>query len=172
MANTMTGRVLEIGDTLTIPTKGGSSITRRELILDCTRHDQYTGEKLFENHPAFEFSNNKCAELDNCAVNDIVTVSFDLMGRFYVAQDGTRRNMTSIRGYKVDVVRKANGVQAPQPMMQQQTPQPYQQPQAQPTVTADPMAEALKVAQARHVQQVQAPQPIQQPLPLPNDLPF
>lgn len=170
MANTMTGRVLEIGDTLTIPTKGGSSITRRELILDCTRHDQYTGEKLFENHPAFEFSNSKCAELDNCAVNDIVTVSFDLMGRFYVAQDGTRRNMTSIRGYKVDVVRKANGVQAPQP--QQPTPQPYQQPQAQPTVTADPMAEALKVAQSRHVQQVQAPQPIQQPLPLPNDLPF
>lgn len=170
MANTMTGRVLEIGDTLTIPTKGGSSITRRELILDCTRHDQYTGEKLFENHPAFEFSNNKCAELDNCAVNDIVTVSFDLMGRFYVAQDGTRRNITSIKGYKVDVVRKANGDQAPQP--QQPTPQPYQQPQAQPTVTADPLAEALKVAQARHVQQVQAPQPIQQPLPLPNDLPF
>ena len=46
MANQITGRIIEIGQTVQIPSKnGGSSFTKREFILDATTYDPYTGER-------------------------------------------------------------------------------------------------------------------------------
>ena len=40
MANQITGRITEIGQTVQIPSKnGGSSFTKREFILDATTYD-------------------------------------------------------------------------------------------------------------------------------------
>lgn len=57
MANQITGRIIEIGQTVQIPSKnGGSSFTKREFILDATTYDPYTGERSeYENIIPLEF---------------------------------------------------------------------------------------------------------------------
>lgn len=57
MANQITGRIIEIGQTVQIPSKsGGSSFIKREFILDATTYDPYTGERSeYENIIPLEF---------------------------------------------------------------------------------------------------------------------
>ncbi len=86
MANQITGRIIEIGQTVQIPSKnGGSSFTKREFILDATTYDPYTGERSeYENIIPLEFSGDKCTELDRFNRGDVVTVLFvyrDVLGR-------------------------------------------------------------------------------------------
>lgn len=102
MANQITGRITEIGQTVQIPSKnGGSSFTKREFILDATTYDPYTGERSeYENVIPLEFSGDKCAELDRFNQGDVVTVSFVLQGRSWTNQDGELKRMASIRCYK------------------------------------------------------------------------
>lgn len=156
MANTITGRVYSVGQTQAIPTKnGGQPFYKRELVLDATRYDQYTGEKGFENYPMFEFSGDKCKDLDGLQVGAVVTVSFDLQGSFFDAQDGTKKNFTRVRGYKIEV--KSASVQAPMPQ-----PQPQQAPQSQ----------YQQQYQQQMQQQYQPPQGGMPPHPGKEHLPF
>jgi single-stranded DNA-binding protein len=129
MANQITGRIIEIGQTVQIPSKnGGSSFTKREFILDATTYDPYTGERSeYENVIPLEFSGDKCAELDRFNQGDVVTVSFVLQGRSWTNQDGELKRMASIRCYKIDA---RGGVSQSQQTtsVQQPAPQsPYQQ---------------------------------------------
>lgn len=131
MANQITGRIIEIRQTVQIPSKsGGSPFTKREFILDATTYDPYTGERSeYENIIPLEFSGDKCAELDRFKQGDVVTVSFVLQGRSWTNQDGELKRMASIRCYKIDA---HGGVSQSQQttLVQQATPQPtYQQPQ-------------------------------------------
>lgn len=98
MANQITGRIIEIGQTVQISSKnGGSSFTKREFILDATTYDPYTGERSeYENIIPLEFSGDKCAELDRYKNDDVVTVSFVLQGRSWTNQDGELKRMASI----------------------------------------------------------------------------
>lgn len=121
MANQMTGRVYGISPIQTIQTKSGQPFVKREIILDVTRFDPYTGERdKYENFPMFEFMGDKCKELDACKVGDVVTISFDLQGSFFDGEDCKKRNFTRVRGYKLEVKGKAvqNTKQAPQPQPQ------------------------------------------------------
>lgn len=131
MANQITGRIIEIGQIVQIPSKtGGNSFTKREFILDATTYDPYTGERSeYENIIPLEFSGDKCAELDRFNQGDVVTVSFVLQGRSWTNQDGELKRMASIRCYKIDV--RGGVSQPPQNApVQQPAPQPtYQQPQ-------------------------------------------
>lgn len=104
MANQVTGRIIEIGQTVQIPSKtGGNSFTKREFVLDATTHDPYTGERNeYENILPLEFSGDKCAELDRFRNGDVVTVSFVLQGRSWTNQDGELKRMVSIRCYKIE----------------------------------------------------------------------
>lgn len=104
MANQITGRIIEIGQTVQIPSKnGGSSFTKREFILDATTYDPYTGERSeYENIIPLEFSGDKCTELDRFNLDDVVTVSFVLQGRSWTNQDGELKRMASIRCYKIE----------------------------------------------------------------------
>ena len=104
MANQITGRIIEIGQTVQIPSKnGGSSFTKREFILDATTYDPYTGERSeYENIIPLEFSGDKCTELDRFNQGDVVTVSFVLQGRSWTNQDGEFKRMVSIRCYKIE----------------------------------------------------------------------
>ena len=65
MANQITGRIIEIGQTVQIPSKnGGSSFTKREFILDATTYDPYTGERSeYENVIPLEFSGENVQNL-------------------------------------------------------------------------------------------------------------
>lgn len=56
MANTITGRIIQIGNTEQVPTKDLSkAFLRREIVIDATRYDPWTGERSgFENTPALD----------------------------------------------------------------------------------------------------------------------
>lgn len=131
MANQITGRIIEIGQTVQIPSKnGGSSFTKREFILDATTYDPYTGERSeYENVIPLEFSGDKCAELDRFNHGDVVTVSFMIQGRSWTNQDGELKRMASIRCYKIDA---RGGVSQSQQTTSVQQPAPQSTYQQQP----------------------------------------
>lgn len=128
MANQITGRIIEIGQTVQIPSKnGGSSFIKREFILDATTYDPYTGERSeYENILPLEFSGDKCADLDRFSQGDVVTVSFVLQGRSWTNQVGELKHMASIRCYKIEgrggvsQSPQTASIQLPQPNYQQQ----------------------------------------------------
>lgn len=124
MVNKQTGRVLAIGQTQSIALKDGKTILKRELLLDCTRFDPYTGERdAFENTPLFEFSGDKAvALLDNIQVGQVVSVSFDLQGTKY-EKDGQTKYFTRVRPYAIEDVKAKT--------QQQVTQQPISQPASQ-----------------------------------------
>lgn len=129
MSNQITGRLIEIGQTVQIPSKnGGNPFLKREFLLDATTHDPYTGERSqYENILPLELSGDKCSELDNYRVGDVITVSFALQGREWTNQDGQVKRMVSIRCYKLEARRPVQQVaQVAQPV--QTTVQPAPQP--------------------------------------------
>lgn len=134
MSNQITGRLIEIGQTVQIPTKnGGNLFLKREFLLDATTHDPYTGERnQYENILPLELSGDKCSELDNYRVGDALTVSFALQGRSWTNQDGQTKRMASIRCYKLEprkpTVTQTTQQVSPQPQTAPQTENPtYQQ---------------------------------------------
>lgn len=124
MANQITRRLAAIGQTVQIPSKtGGSPFLKREFLLDATTHDPYTGERSqYENIVPLEVSGEKCAELDNFSVGEIITVSFALQGREWTNQDGQTRRMVSIRCYRIERRNQQRQAAAPQPTPQYQAP--------------------------------------------------
>lgn len=124
MANQITGRIIEIGQTVQIPPKnGGTPFAKREFLLDATTYDPYTGERSeYENIVPLEFSGDKCTELDKFKDGDIVTISFTLQGRSWTNADGALKRMTSVRCLKIE-----SRINVSQPI--QATSQPVQQPQ-------------------------------------------
>lgn len=123
------GRIHKIGNVEVIKTASGSEFKKRELVLDASRFDPLTGEKMFDNFPCFEFVQDKVALLDDLKPLQVVTVSFDLQGREYT-KDGQTKYITTVRGYKIEArpVAQQAETQAPQP--QGYTQQGYaQQPQ-------------------------------------------
>lgn len=131
MSNTITGRLVQIGQTVQIPSKsGGSPFLKREFLLDATTYDPYTGERSqYENIVPLEVSGDKCAELDSFKTGDVITVSFALQGREWTNQDGQVRRMVSVRCYRLE---------ARKPVQQQQMAQTVQQPMPQPTPAYQP----------------------------------
>lgn len=103
MANQITGKILHIYPTQQIPSKDGvKTITKRGIVIDCTRFDQYTGERGFENTPMLEFIGDRCAELDKYQVGQIVTISFDVQGTRYRNKDSVEQIFTRIQPYRIE----------------------------------------------------------------------
>lgn len=119
MANTITGIILFIGQTVAVPTnnQNGQPFYKRELVLDASRIEQFT-QRRFENYPKFEFVGNNCAILDQFQVGQIVTVSFVLSGR-KIEKNGQVSYFTNVTGYNVELYQR-------QPQMVQQPQQAYQ----------------------------------------------
>lgn len=119
MENTITGKILLIGQTEVIPVPNSQTpFYKRELVLDASRFDQYSGKK-FENYPKFEFTGNNCSILDQFPVGSLVTVSFVLSGR-KAEKDGQISFFTNVTGYKIEAYSR-NGYQ-PQPAQPQPIP--------------------------------------------------
>ena len=97
----VTGIIERIGDIIPIPSKDGQrTFNKRDLFLDLTTYDRYTGEPR-ANHVAMEFSGNRCTALDGFNVGDRITVSFVLSGSNYTSSTGEQKNFTRIVGYEV-----------------------------------------------------------------------
>lgn len=127
MALKVIGKVHSVGQTQQIASKnGGQPFLKREIVLDATRYDGLTGERGYDNFPMFEFSGDKCAELDAFKRGDVVEVSFELQGSFYKDKDNVERNFTRVRAYRIEPY-AVKSKPAPQPQAQQ-TQTAYQQP--------------------------------------------
>lgn len=116
MANTITGRIRKITPTKAIVSeKTGNTYYKREVILDATRYDPYTGDKLFDNFPMLEFGGEEaCRSLDAYKEGDIVTISFDLNGREYADKNtGEVKYFTTVRGYRIENKSRNNQAYAP-----------------------------------------------------------
>ena len=130
----ITGRVIALSAVQEIPSReaGKPAMKKRELYLDMTMYDPYTGERSErENKPLLEFGGDKVLEklaALNLQKDDVVTVSFAIQGTPYKDQQtGKMKVFTAIRCYDVDVVRKAGQQQAQQQYVQQQPQQQVQQ---------------------------------------------
>lgn len=128
MANQITGKVLHIYPAETITGKSGNGITKRAILIDCTRFDPYTGERGFENTPLLEFIGEKCNELNNFQPGQVVTVTFDVCGTKYKNKDGVENIFTRVRPCKIELrqVRTQQSDQTQQSQQAQYQPQ-YQQ---------------------------------------------
>lgn len=125
MNNQITGRLVWVGQTFQIPSKtGGVPFLKREFLLDATTYDPYTGQRNeYENILPLEVSGDKCTELDQFKIGDVITVSFALQGRSWTNQDGELKRMASIRCYKLEI-RRTTGQPAAQPVQQTYQPAP------------------------------------------------
>lgn len=133
MANQITGKILYIYPAETIVGKSGNGITKRSIVIDCTRFDQYTGERGYENTPMLEFIGEKCNELDNFHLGDIVAITFDIQGTKYTNKDGVESVFTRVQPYRIELkqmrtqVAQHHSYQPAQPQHQQSVQQPEQQ---------------------------------------------
>lgn len=142
MANTQSGRIINIAPIQTFRTQSGNEYLKREITLDATRFDPYTGERdKFENFPTFEFGGQLAKDLDNFRPGQVVTITFELSGTKYQdKQTGETKYFTRIRGYKIEP-RQQSAPQSQQTAPQQQSPQPQPQrpaPQPQPLYQMPP----------------------------------
>ena len=135
MANEIYGTIDCIGRTEQIPSKtGGQPFLKREIVIDASSYNNQTGEK-YENHPAIEFNGDRCSLLDNFQKGQRVKIAFELRGNAWTRQDGTVKYITSVRGYKIELVQtKQQQPAASQPVSDQ----PYQTVYAQPTPPPPP----------------------------------
>lgn len=104
MANTISGKVLAISAIISVSSKvqGKQPTQMRQLWLDCTRFDPYTGERSqYENTPLLDFKGENMKLLDDVKVGDVVTVTFDVNGYKYKDEQGNTKVFTSIRPYQL-----------------------------------------------------------------------
>ncbi len=146
MANQITGKIYKMTPTQAIVSpKTGNTFYKREIVLDASRFDQYTGERKFDNYPMLEFSGEQgCRLLDQFKEGELVTVSFDLNGTQYQdKQTGETRYFTRVRAYKIEraglqAQPQGQTAQAPQaPAPAQAAPQPQRQGEAFPPEVND-----------------------------------
>ncbi len=100
MAFQISGIIQHIGNTLRIPYQG-KVFKKRELVLDCSYRNQFTGQMERANYPKFEFTSNHVDDLNDFNIGDIVTVSFSLNGS-RSEKDGQVRYFTNVQGYKIE----------------------------------------------------------------------
>lgn len=150
----ITGRVIALSNVQEIPSSeaGKPAMKKRELYLDMTMYDPYTGERSErENKPLLEFGGDKVIEklgALNLQKDDVVTVSFAIQGTPYKdKQTGKNRVFTSIRCYDVEVVRRANQ------MVQAQNITSQPQPQAAPAPAPQPVQQPVQQIQQNQGQQ-------------------
>ena len=162
MSYTIQGKVLSIGQVQQLPSKDPSRpFYKRELVIDCTRHDPVTGQRSpYENTPMLEFTGDIVRELDSIQVGQFVIVTFEVQGTKYVDKNTRQEKIfTRLRPFKIDRnqfdVPAMPQVQGQQPMMAQQ----------QPAMTYDPLSQTYQP------QPQAAPQPVQQKL-FNEELPF
>lgn len=119
MANTMTGRVLSVGNVEEIPSKnGGEPFRKRVVVLNCSRSN--FGE-VYENYPSFEFSGKHVDDPVDFSVGDIVTIYFALQGtKYQKSPNDPVKYFNTISGYKIEKYQRVTQTQQQAPPSPQQ----------------------------------------------------
>ena len=100
MAFQISGIIQHIGNTESIPYQD-KVFKKRELVLDCSYRNQFTGQIERANYPKFEFTGIHVDDLNGFNMGDIVTVSFSLNGS-RSEKDGQVRYFTNVQGFKIE----------------------------------------------------------------------
>lgn len=100
MAFLINGIIQQIGNTESISYQD-KVFKKRELVLDCSYRNQFTGQIERANYPKFEFTGKHVDDLNGFNIGDIVTVSFSLNGS-RSEKDGQIRYFTNVQGYKIE----------------------------------------------------------------------
>lgn len=104
MAYKINGSVISIGELQTLSSaKTGNSYSKRDIVIAVRTFDQYTGEPTTnnDNTPKFTFIGDRCRDLDQIKVGDIVTIDFEVYGRSYV-KDSKLEYFTDIRPFRIN----------------------------------------------------------------------
>lgn len=112
----MRGVVSSISEVVTVTSESGNTYQYKNLILDTTRYDPYTGHRSeYENFPRIEFGGQKMQLLDGVIPGEVIEIAFDVQGRNIVNKEtGEMSNFTSLRGYKLEKLeRQPRGANTP-----------------------------------------------------------
>lgn len=126
--NQIIGKVIAVSDKQVITSKeSGKQVDKRQLYIDCTRFDPYTGERGYENTPLLEFTHKGLEKLEGLISQglkkgDVVTVTFDVQGNKWTNQEGKTQVITSIRPYDIELTRQGQQAPAAQPTAQPAAP--------------------------------------------------
>ena len=119
----ITGTIKNIGTTEFV---GNNGFQKRELILLTT--EEYPQTILIQ------FTQSKCALLDNLQVGQRVKIHFNLQGREWTSPQGEVKYFNTVVGWKIELIQTTNVAQQQQPQYappQQEAYPPQGQPQYQ-----------------------------------------
>ncbi|EKY12942.1 DUF3127 domain-containing protein [Capnocytophaga sp. oral taxon 324] len=123
------GRVKEI---FPLEVIGNNGFQKRDLVI--------TTEEQYPNDISIQFTQGRCALLDNLQKGQLVKVHFNLKGREWISPQGEVKYFNTVEGWKIDLVQmqqvpynSSQGQFVPAQTQTQATPPPMQQqaPQAQ-----------------------------------------
>jgi len=114
MPNTITGVIAVIDPKTTITARSGNQYDKQTLLLDCTRHDAWTGARSEHvNIVPLTFFGKSVGDIAALHKGDVVTVSFTIEGRTYTDRTtGQQRYIAEIRPYKAERIKSAELVLA------------------------------------------------------------
>lgn len=95
-------------------TVGQNGFQKRDLVI--TTEEQYPSDIIIQ------FTQTKCALLDNLQVGQRVKVHFNLQGREWTSPQGEVKYFNTVVGWKIELIQTTNVAQ-----QQQQAPQGYAQ---------------------------------------------
>lgn len=117
----ITGQVVYVYPTQQLQSKTtGNQFTKRDFVIAVQTFDRDTGEPTIdaENTPQLTITGDRCSQLDNISVGQIVSVTYSLRGRRYRGDDNKERIITDINVSSVTPIGE----------QRQRSPQPAQQP--------------------------------------------
>ena len=94
---------------------GANGFQKRDLVI--TTEEQYPSDIIIQ------FTQSKCALLDNLQVGQRVKIHFNLQGREWTSPQGEVKYFNTVVGWKIELIQTTNVAQ-----QQQQVPQGYAQP--------------------------------------------
>lgn len=96
---------------------GQNGFQKRDLVI--TTEEQYPSDIIIQ------FTQSKCALLDNLQVGQRVNVHFNLQGREWISPQGEVKYFNTVLGWKIELIQTTNVAQHTQ--QYQQAPQGYAQ---------------------------------------------
>lgn len=121
----ITGKLLEVSKIEQLLTKSGNTFEKRQIILDCSRIDDWTGD-IYKNVLCFEIAPSKVHDYDNMEslVGQTIKVKFALNGRYIVNGMGENKYFTTLRLIGIETspsqqVVKNEQIQPNQPKIEQ-----------------------------------------------------
>ncbi|PJI79785.1 Domain of uncharacterised function (DUF3127) [Capnocytophaga canimorsus] len=95
-----------------VQTFGNNGFQKREIVI--------TTEEQYPQHVVFEFTQDKCALLDNYRIGQLVKISFNVRGREWINPQGEAKYFNSLQGWRIENMEVAQnqnmGMQTPPPI--------------------------------------------------------